>query len=495
MAHNYMECSNKGICDRTTGDCECFDGYDGAACQRASCANDCSGHGTCQSIAQIADNYFGNVYAFWDKKATRGCVCDAGYDAPDCSQRKCKYGTDPLYVDDATARTTKVAIALSTFAANSKIAIKFYDVFGEDYTTQFFNPLGADAAASCLLFVNALKALPNNAVPSVNCYSANFVAATSITVTLDFVSNPGYLKMPELVTANSNGVSTISTTVASISTVDIGEFTDYWATSCSLSVSPKMMVAGTPAVGANQVISADGTAALSADDLKALKKCLGDADGNAANNVEITNWDIPLPATFIHVAKASQTVASASSFIRTENLLITSATMEVINTMTDITQTLKLYVTDGTAKKVGAGAITVAANANSFNAVTDVTCETSGSTPAASNCIQVGSRIWLVNNAVNTEKNQGLLYTVVKVVKNSETPFVTVTLDYKVTSQVAAEAAETMFIYQFIPASTGNYEYVSQCSNRGACDSDTGLCTCFKGYTKDDCSQQSSLAM
>ena len=36
-AHEYMECSNKGVCDRVMGVCECFDGYEGSACQRASC--------------------------------------------------------------------------------------------------------------------------------------------------------------------------------------------------------------------------------------------------------------------------------------------------------------------------------------------------------------------------------------------------------------------------------------------------------------------------
>merc|ERR1712146_647892 len=48
----YMECSNKGTCDRKTGLCECFDGFEGRACHRMVCPGgfDCNGHGTCQYI-------------------------------------------------------------------------------------------------------------------------------------------------------------------------------------------------------------------------------------------------------------------------------------------------------------------------------------------------------------------------------------------------------------------------------------------------------------
>jgi len=51
--HFYMECSNRGLCDRKTGICECFDGYTGRACARQACPNDCSGHGECMSNDEL----------------------------------------------------------------------------------------------------------------------------------------------------------------------------------------------------------------------------------------------------------------------------------------------------------------------------------------------------------------------------------------------------------------------------------------------------------
>jgi len=38
-----------------------------------------------------------------------------------------------------------------------------------------------------------------------------------------------------------------------------------------------------------------------------------------------------------------------------------------------------------------------------------------------------------------------------------------------------------------------NFEYVSMCSNRGSCDTDSGLCKCYAGYTGDNCDTQTSI--
>ena len=59
-AHEYAECSAKGLCDRKSGTCECFTGYEGSACQRTTCPNDCNGHGTCESIREVGTRRRGN---------------------------------------------------------------------------------------------------------------------------------------------------------------------------------------------------------------------------------------------------------------------------------------------------------------------------------------------------------------------------------------------------------------------------------------------------
>ena len=117
-AHATAECSNRGECDRKTGRCICQSLFEGAACERLGCPNDCSGRGRCmshQSLAthkdpgislkengcmssEICDDIdcenrdYGScqvtpVYtAPWESVTLLGCLCDEGYTG------RCGYG-------------------------------------------------------------------------------------------------------------------------------------------------------------------------------------------------------------------------------------------------------------------------------------------------------------------------------------------------------------------------------------------------------------------
>jgi hypothetical protein len=98
-AHPSVECSNKGICDRKSGECQCFDNYEGMACERTVCPNDCSGRGVCLTeiiLAKKAASGFSAYAGVWDADKHVGCLCDAGFRGPDCSLQECPSGSDIL---------------------------------------------------------------------------------------------------------------------------------------------------------------------------------------------------------------------------------------------------------------------------------------------------------------------------------------------------------------------------------------------------------------
>ena len=102
-----VECSNMGICDRTSGVCTCDIGFTGAACQTLTCAGDteCNGHGQCLSMSTLAtlSTVNGVIAGYtygatpndpdtWDGLKVMGCYCDDDYSGYDCSLRTCPTG-------------------------------------------------------------------------------------------------------------------------------------------------------------------------------------------------------------------------------------------------------------------------------------------------------------------------------------------------------------------------------------------------------------------
>ena len=129
-AHGYAECSNRGRCDTDTGECDCFAGFTGDACQRTVCPNECSGHGRCMSMKQLAQQtdavpltnrtdieYTGKESTTtWDEEKMFGCLCDSSWSVGladgerqtsewfgyDCSLKHCPSGNDPRTSVDET---------------------------------------------------------------------------------------------------------------------------------------------------------------------------------------------------------------------------------------------------------------------------------------------------------------------------------------------------------------------------------------------------------
>ena len=331
-AHYYMECSNKGICDRMVGSCECFEGYEGSACQRASCPNDCSGHGTCEHIKTLAALSGGNQYSLWDADMTMGCSCDAGYSGPDCNERTCKLGIDPLYVDDdATARVESVTYRISVNTTeldedgkhilSGSYGLEFFDALGEDYITA---PIAVDA--DCTGVKSALESLPNKVVPSgtVSCtfQSESALGSDGVTMnlksvqySLTFRGNPGYLKQLEVEThldgkrptvyahdstQENMQIAQFPAAVTIFNTGMTGERTDYFATQCrNVYASIKAETENTGILATTTVDVLDFPElnsgfyldGLDKTESKLLKSCLGDSDGNMDDNVEVYNWD------------------------------------------------------------------------------------------------------------------------------------------------------------------------------------------------------------
>jgi len=162
-AHFYRECANKGTCDRTTGQCNCFPGYEGEGCSRTACPNNCNGHGRCRTIH---DEYA--TYSAWDLDHTQYCKCDAGYNGPDCSLRDCPRGADPvLYALEVTNSVQGIFWrtfnkAATTAQAEQEYAqrmpstvhytITFTDEYGDDHVTSLLSVeyKSACTAAVCL---------------------------------------------------------------------------------------------------------------------------------------------------------------------------------------------------------------------------------------------------------------------------------------------------------------------------------------------------------
>merc|ERR1712054_363874 len=131
----------------------------------------------------------------------------------------------------------------------------------------------------------------------------------------------------------------------------------------------------------------------------------------------------------------------------------------------------------------------------------DVSCDSYDGTLNA--CLSKGDKVFLFNNAFTADaamgdnfpaglakgsESNGNMYEVVKV-GTSPMSALTPTLEDPLSQKVGLQ-----MVVKFDVTDATSYEYVSECSGRGLCNGDSGLCECFAGYTNDNCDLQSALA-
>jgi len=178
--NQYTECSSRGTCDYATGECKCFDGFEGRGCRRTTCPNSCSGHGRCLSNYDVnKKQYMSFNYPndqMWDQLRTQSCKCDRGYTGYDCNSRICPFGDDPTSdCGENSAGDVQLVVTRSLAAGDPKyFTLTFTDMFSGRFTTrpiedhaESCKQATANVATPCPEIQYALMDLPNFAIPEV----------------------------------------------------------------------------------------------------------------------------------------------------------------------------------------------------------------------------------------------------------------------------------------------------------------------------------------
>ncbi len=568
-AHMYRECSNRGNCDRTSGECSCLEGFEGSACQRTSCyfsdSVECSGHGLCLNAEELAKLDGNNVYNLWDAKITHGCYCDNGYTGFDCSYRTCKVGSDPIFVADeySSIRYSNWSYAIVTDNEESNIvgnySIIFYDYSGENWET---GPINYDA--TCSELTSVLERLPNNVIKKDSILCVKYSDYNNlgrleeptlfdpnpfygVKYTLAFPSNVGKLKQielnkyldgkrPTLLVDNSSA----SLNVFIYPDGFTGENIEYFDERCD---------------GVDVTIQQSDTYHYMGDltslEVRLLSKCLGDTDGNDdIYDAKVTvlggsySWDygsvynphivrlVDMTASyttdlclgsmnserfngtssatcvssdrppgfiaalyystadskfifFTHVGAHYASTTLFSVWTTTSTAHMVSENVKVRNKLTISTNPIS-YVSLPYSKTIE----TVNSTYVSDSFLGNIDCETTTiNDNGALECIEKDDRIIimdpsLTSSAFASNPIYTNIYTVEKIYRETNTKIGKISLDVSVNGYWSADDLARVYLFK----SKKGYHHITECSNRGICDTDSGLCNCFDGYEGDDCS-------
>lgn len=490
-AHNYAECSNKGVCDRKTGQCKCYDGYEGKACRRSSCPNDCSGHGTCEFIEELAESIvsggqLGRHYgpmghhdnmddAQWDAWKIQGCQCDGGWEGTDCSSRMCPRGDDPLTTDQNNYQEI-----FMHDGTGGTYTLTYWDNYNFRWTTR---PLTFDSSDDEVKA--ALLDMPNRAVEEVTVTSVSsdesFDRTASCTVTSAGGVNPdrtcnGKLMYPENHSGHGPGADCTAATCKRVE----------WIAPPNNDHLLEVNTDGCTADGCYPWYS--GLTG-GAEQSRHYGSGAGATHATWLTGPDITNADCVFSAHAVETTGSlgcrwTRTESGTNYFQCTHNTNYAdgfgqSSTHNVVN---DVYTYVHNPTTDsdgpwtheatwtGTGKKhtdtnfmevavADTAAVSIVQfGQNGATEIAQITCDLSSSSAV------LGDEWWTTFGATS-----------------------------KVWESTVAHTSQGTGGWPLAGVGNNGVREHTTCSNRGDCDGSTGLCTCYEGFSDDDCSVQTIL--
>jgi len=567
--HFYMECSNRGVCDRKEGTCECFEGYEGEACRRSKCPNDCSGHGTCETVASLG------TYTLWDADMTRVCQCDPGFLGIACDKRYCPFGNDPLTATNEHKQTVFIDIfdtgvtfgtllpSASTFGPQlgGYATFKYTDHYGESWETsevaisRFDGTTGTNGAMANLAAAveTALEAVPNDVFTDVQvttewCEEAGFGTVALDGATADPAFGAGstrigkYYRIPTAgedndrvcivatgVGADRQAVLFDGTTPGTLGTagnfdgLDAGECKDYASTIFSEITYPNCVRLQIKYTGISGNLNA-----ITADVSKVEIGGMTNAQLETTTVQTSTRTDLKFSTGNFAVNEGAASIAiTDGQFTDSKTLLVDGITGAYNAGLGIYAQAVPGSVVSITCEDGGndveLGTYTIAsftmAGATFANGDSIVLSEaTISNACTAANSVLTLTR---VSNIISTPENDftavgSIVGTGVQIAIETgggaqtsiPSTILSVSSQYIIVDNFRSSASlrSTSATYtdhaQFSLTTDDSHVFVvdgkgteenDECSGRGLCDRENGLCQCFKGYRGDSCHTQSAL--
>ncbi|GBG27606.1 Rho GTPase activating protein, putative [Hondaea fermentalgiana] len=542
--HFDMECSNAGLCDRELGQCTCFEGFEGSACDRSTCpgGNYCNGNGRCMTIAQQVAEYNQETgsslaYDLWDADHMRTCKCDPGFGGIGCEDMICPKGDDPMTKTHQIAETQRVRIfsngmntefigddGTDTYTGlGGSFTLTYKNHHGQSYTTapitvqHYDGSAAADAVATDA--AAALQALPNAHVPSVS-------------VTAGYCES---LIAGDLSNAYADGTNGVAKAMMR----------------CGLSSCPDMIVGTGPLVLMEDPVN-EGSCS-SGDPNAAPDTLTGTLTG--CTEIEYIRC-IELKVTFSDPANSGPLnllTVDVSGVTANDK---TNAQDSAVDIQSSVDKTWSLTAaTDGAVGYYEGSAISITDNGDFISAVNLAAGTiTFGGTEVPSGIMPIGATVILVCNgntigeyvlaaeadpatpayglsftsAINDPKGHCAIgNSATATLKTdyistehdwSDTTITDDVLSFNVGGTTISSVVSSVTAYdgtnhrsflllqdnvadttvasvanQVLTADGTGTKEADECGGRGLCDYTTGLCTCFKGYTGERCDIQNAL--